>query len=129
MFRESLGLAPGVSTPPWVNQLKQLFIACRNEHPDDFDTQMPFGHGLFANVTQESPELNRLWTQRIRLLIRRPLRQPHPFTSTIEDNYPWKEPTYTAAATPPMATATDIAPMATETADSSSSDPQSDTAT
>jgi len=76
MLRESLGLAPGVSTPPWVNQLKQLFIACRNEHPDDFDTQMPFGHGLFANVTQESPELNRLWTQRIRLLIRRPLRQP-----------------------------------------------------
>jgi 5-methylcytosine-specific restriction protein B len=84
------------SLPPMaIDRLRAMFDACSKS--DDYETLMPFGHGMFAGVTKEKPELNRLWTQRILPMIRRPLLQPHPFADTITDNYPWSDPTFETA--------------------------------
>ena len=55
---------------------------------------MPFGHGVFSNLRTEVPDLHRLWVQRIRHLLRRPLAEPHPFTDVIEGAYPWRNPEF-----------------------------------
>ncbi len=72
-----------------IDQLRHLFDACAKH--EDYETLMPFGHGMFAVVGKEKPDLNRLWTQRILPMIRRPLLQPHPFAETITENYPWRD--------------------------------------
>ena len=55
---------------------------------------MPFGHGVFADVRQEKPDLHRLYVERIEHFLRRPLSDPHPFTDVIEAHYPWRNPDY-----------------------------------
>lgn len=77
-----------------LQKLQELFRACEAESPDEYEHLMPFGHGIFADMDAEQPDLHLLWTQRIQHLLRRPLIEPHPFTDTIEQNYPWREPTY-----------------------------------
>lgn len=78
------GLAPAV-----IKALQEVFLASQKEFPDQFEYSMPFGHGLFADIRQEQPDLGLLWEQRIRHLLRPPVLDPHQFTQVIEKNYPW----------------------------------------
>src|SRR5262249_18265151 len=62
-----------------LTRLTQLFESVARAHPADYEQLMPFGHGIFAEVQQEVPDLYQLWRERIRHMLRRPLVQPHPF--------------------------------------------------
>ncbi len=84
---------------PVISKLKGIFDACKAKFPDQYEHLMPFGHGIFAGVTQEQPDLHRLWVERIEHLLRRPLVEPHPFTDIIEENYPWRDPEYQVQTT------------------------------
>jgi 5-methylcytosine-specific restriction endonuclease McrBC GTP-binding regulatory subunit McrB len=77
-----------------VARLKAIFTKCKEKFPEEYDHLMPFGHGIFSDIQQESPDLYRLWVERITLLLRRPLVAPHPFTDTIETLYPWRDPSF-----------------------------------
>ena len=77
-----------------IEKLQDVFKNCKAKHPKDYESLMPFGHGIFADVTNEMPDLNRLWNERIRHILRRPLMEPHPFTDTIEKTYPWQDEAY-----------------------------------
>lgn len=77
-----------------IEKLKGIFDACKEKFADQYEHLMPFGHGIFSGVIHESPDLHRLWVERIEHLLRRPLIDPHPFTDVIEDNYPWRNPSY-----------------------------------
>jgi hypothetical protein len=79
-----------------VNKLKATFAACKSAFPADYEDGMPFGHGIFAQVENEQPDLYDLWNERIIRLLQRPLLQPHQFTEVIRSAYPWIDPTYTA---------------------------------
>lgn len=79
-----------------IARLKNLFDNCKSRFPEQYEHLMPFGHGIFANIVNEQPDLHRLWIERIEHLLRRPLVEPHPFTDTIEENYPWRNPQYQA---------------------------------
>jgi 5-methylcytosine-specific restriction protein B len=85
-------------------RLVRLFETCRREHADEYATFMPFGHGVFADVVDERPDLYLLWQQRLVHMLRPPGRQPHPFIETIEAAYPWRDPAYAepvVASAPP----------------------------
>ena len=88
----------GLSSPV-IEKLKGLFDACKAKFPDQYEHLMPFGHGIFAGVTQEHTDLHRLWVERIEHLLRRPLVEPHPFTDVIEENYPWRDPSFQVTTT------------------------------
>lgn len=77
-----------------VNAIVRIFDAAATAHPDDYEYLMPFGHGIFAEIRQETPDLYELWRERLRHMLRRPLVQPHPMTVAIEDAYPWRNPGY-----------------------------------
>ncbi|MEV4722669.1 AAA family ATPase [Micromonospora humida] len=77
-----------------MTRLAALFSSVERQHPEDFQDMMPFGHGIFAEVQQERPDLHELWRERIRHMLRRPLVQPHPFTDAIEAAYPWRDAEY-----------------------------------
>lgn len=87
------GLPQHVAEP-----LSRVFVDCRENFPDDFETLMPFGHGVFAEVSDEE-DLAPLWHQRLRRMLYRPLLDPHPFSEVIADAYPWKDASY--RTTPP----------------------------
>jgi len=72
-----------------ITQLEKLFTECKRLFPSEYEYLMPFGHGIFADVKDEIPDLFQLWQQRIVYMVRRPLIDPHPFTETIEQHYPW----------------------------------------
>jgi 5-methylcytosine-specific restriction endonuclease McrBC GTP-binding regulatory subunit McrB len=78
--------------PAVIEKLKHIFTEC--EKLDDYEHLMPFGHGIFADIHNEAPDLYRLWEERIRHLIRRPLVEAHPFAEVIEKAYPWRNRTY-----------------------------------
>jgi len=85
-----------------VDSLAYLFDEIRKARGDDeFNTLMPFGHGIFAGVKNAS-DLTRLWRQRIKHLLFRPLTPAHPFASEIERLYPWRH-TGTASTGQPAA--------------------------
>lgn len=73
-----------------LEQLRILFAACEKEAGSDYKYLMPFGHGIFADVKQERPDLNELWRERIVHLLRRPFVAPHRLTEVIEEHYPWR---------------------------------------
>jgi 5-methylcytosine-specific restriction endonuclease McrBC GTP-binding regulatory subunit McrB len=73
-----------------INQLQKIFTECESKFPQQYEHLMPFGHGIFADVSQETPDLYRLWIERIRHMLRRPLIEPHMFTEVIEGTYPWR---------------------------------------
>lgn len=83
-----------------VQQLIGIFDACRTKFPDQYEHLMPFGHGIFAGVQKEIPDLHRLWIERLVHLLRRPLVEPHPFTDEIEKNYPWRDPAFQVSVSP-----------------------------
>jgi len=82
------GLPPGVT-----KALQRVFDDCRSNFQADYETVMPFGHGMFADIRKEQ-ELNPLWHQRIRRMLYRPLLGPHPFAEVIEKAFPWKDAAY-----------------------------------
>ena len=86
---QSRGLGANV-----IDKLRDMFERVKERHADDYEHLMPFGHGLFAEIRQESPDLNRLWEERLRHFLYRPLIEPHPFAASIEDNYPWRKPDF-----------------------------------
>lgn len=71
-------------------KLQEIFSKCAQRFGDDYEHLMPFGHGVFAEVQAEAPDLHLLWKERIEHLLRRPLVEPHPFTDVIEELYPWR---------------------------------------
>lgn len=84
-------------SPPVVEKLRQLFKLCESRFTEDFEHLMPFGHGIFADVQQEKPDLYQLWEERIVHMLRRPLMEPHPFAEAIQEAYPWRDPQYAVA--------------------------------
>jgi AAA domain (dynein-related subfamily) len=78
-------LAPNV-----LAKLRSIFSECAKRFGAEYEHLMPFGHGVFAEVTTEAPDLHLLWKERIEHLLRRPLVEPHPFTDAIEELYPWR---------------------------------------
>jgi hypothetical protein len=78
-------LAPNV-----IAKLQAIFSECARRFGSEYEHLMPFGHGVFAEVTTEAPDLHLLWKERIEHLLRRPLVEPHPFTDAIEELYPWR---------------------------------------
>jgi MoxR-like ATPase len=87
-------LAPTALSPAAINRLSTLFDMVKDRHEEDYEDLMPFGHGIFAEVQQEQPDLNLLWEERIRYMLQRPLVQAHPFYNTIRQAYPWTDPSY-----------------------------------
>jgi 5-methylcytosine-specific restriction endonuclease McrBC GTP-binding regulatory subunit McrB len=81
---------------PAVDSLVAIFEDCKAAFPDDYADGMPFGHGIFAQVEDEQPDLNDLWNERIIRLLQRPLLQPHQFSDVIRSAYPWIDPAYKA---------------------------------
>jgi 5-methylcytosine-specific restriction protein B len=76
-----------------IGALKRVFDECRKNFQAEYETLMPFGHGVFADVRKEE-ELHPLWHQRLRRMLYRPLLGPHPFAEVIESAYPWRDPEY-----------------------------------
>jgi 5-methylcytosine-specific restriction protein B len=46
--------------------LQDVFVACKAKHPKDYESPMPFGHGIFADVLNEKPDLFWLWNERLK---------------------------------------------------------------
>lgn len=80
--------------PEVISHLQNLFETCKRRFPQEYEHLMPFGHGIFADVQQERPDLSRLWVERIEHMLRSPLREPHPFSDVIAECYPWKDSDY-----------------------------------
>lgn len=80
--------------PPAIGEaLRRVFDDSKAAFPSEYETLMPFGHGVFAEVHSED-DLYPLWHQRIRRMLYRPLLDPHAFAETIEKAYPWKNKDY-----------------------------------
>lgn len=73
-----------------IHRLKSLFDTCRTAFPNEFESMMPFGHGIFADVFKEE-DLYPLWQQRLRWILYRPLLDPHAFAETIKAGFPWSD--------------------------------------
>lgn len=72
------------------NAIVELFQKCQAEYKEEYEALMPFGHGMFADIIEECPDLNHLWHHRLKPLLHPPGRQPHPFMEVIAESYPWK---------------------------------------
>ncbi len=84
-----------------VEQLISMFEACREiTGPDRFDSEMPFGHAMFAAVQKES-DLFYLWHEGLKRILVRPHAPQNELYPTILANYPWQEaPDVTVVAQP-----------------------------
>ena len=80
-----------------MDRLKRVFDTCASKHLEEYESLMPFGHGVFSEVKVES-DLHPLWHQRLRHILYRPVLGPHPFADTIRDAYPWRDPNYAEPA-------------------------------
>ena len=78
-------------SPAVLAKLQGIFTECERRFGHEYEHLMPFGHGVFAEVQSETPDLNLLWIERLKYLLRRPLIEPHPFTEVIESLYPWRD--------------------------------------
>lgn len=77
-----------------IARLQELFAKCERQFPD-YEYMMPFGHGVFADISGETPDLNLLWKERLEHMLRRPMIDPHPYTDTIQSLFPWRNPAHT----------------------------------
>lgn len=113
--------APGLPKPV-VKRLKGIFETCQAKHPKEYETLVPFGHGIFSEVSSEA-DLYPLWSQRLRRMLYRPLQDPHPFAATIEAAYPWQTPNFklaleeleaedTNSSAPPVVASEEVAAVA-----------------
>lgn len=84
---------------PVIDKIAELFAECQREVPDDFSSQMPFGHGIFAGVKHENPDLHELWVERIYHLLYRPFLTPHRLADVIKRCYPWRSSANFAVST------------------------------
>jgi hypothetical protein len=80
-----------------IELLQDLFEACAGQ--PDYETWMPFGHGVFAGITNDRPDLYELWNERIRFFLYRPGLTDHKFASLICENYPWTNAEYATPRT------------------------------
>jgi AAA domain (dynein-related subfamily) len=80
---------------PVIERLQLMFTGIQDSHRDDYAYMMPFGHGIFAEVRNERPDLYQLWEARIRYMLKRPLVPPHPYFDLIRAAYPWTDPDFT----------------------------------
>jgi 5-methylcytosine-specific restriction protein B len=80
-----------------ISRLQRVFTTCSEKFGSDYEHLMPFGHGVFAEIRGESPDLHLLWRERLTHFLRRPLVEPHPFTDAIEELYPWRDPGFRVA--------------------------------
>jgi len=81
-------------------RLKKIFTQCAEKRKKEFEYLMPFGHGIFADIGTEAPDLYRLWDERIRHILYRPLVEPAPFADIIEKHYPWSAADYREPSAP-----------------------------
>ncbi len=79
-----------------ITGLQEIFLKCEAQFPD-YEYLMPFGHGVFADIRSETPDLNLLWRERLVHILRRPMIDPHPYTDTIQSLYHWCNPAYTSS--------------------------------
>jgi 5-methylcytosine-specific restriction protein B len=70
--------------------LVAMFDACRAVAGDRFEETMPFGHAMFASVSNES-DLYALWRERIKHMLVRPHAPRHELYPTILEHYPWHQ--------------------------------------
>jgi 5-methylcytosine-specific restriction enzyme B len=86
---------------PVIDKLASMFDAAARAAKAAgtvYEDVMPFGHGVFAEVGSESPDLFLLWRERIEHILRQPLKEPHQLTPVIEKEYPWRHSAYSVAA-------------------------------
>ena len=76
-----------------ILQLRKIFDDCKQKFPTEYETLMPFGHGIFAEAKSET-DLYPLWKQRLSRMLYRPLLDPHVFAEVIAAAYPWKNQEY-----------------------------------
>lgn len=77
-----------------LRKIGDIFRECESVHRELYASRMPFGHGVFSEVQEES-DLHSLWHQRLQRILYRPGQDPHEFAETIERAYPWaKSPDY-----------------------------------
>lgn len=74
--------------PAVTETLVSMFEACAAESGDRYAETMPFGHAVFAAVTDEA-ELHDLWEKELKHLLVRPNVPKHQLYDTIVANYPW----------------------------------------
>ena len=87
MLERSLeGDEPGKSQ--LIETIKKVFTDCQEQFPDTYETEMPFGHGIFDGIKQEA-ELADLWDQKIKRILYRPQGLTHPFADVIGAAIPW----------------------------------------
>ena len=48
-----------------TEKLKAIFVECSKQFKTDYEHMMPFGHGIFADAQNETPDLHLLWQERI----------------------------------------------------------------
>lgn len=77
-----------------IEKLVGMFEKCKEARPAEFDSTMPFGHGIFDEVTDERPDLHDLWNERLVKMLRRPLFEPDPFFQVVQSEYPWTDPAF-----------------------------------
>jgi dynein-related subfamily AAA family protein len=80
-----------------IAKLQEIFQVCAVRFSSDYEHLMPFGHGIFADVRAEAPDLHLLWKERISHLLYRPLVEPHPFADVIAGQYPWRKADFVLA--------------------------------
>lgn len=78
-----------------VDKLAALFDEIETRYPETFGELMPFGHGVFSSITEES-DLHTLWEHQLRHILRRPRAPAHVLAAEIEDLYPWRDKQYGA---------------------------------
>lgn len=87
LLGEMLG---GSLEPGLIKGIARVFEECRSRHADTYEYEMPFGHGMFAGVESED-DLHRLWAERIKYILHRPVTPQHQYCSDIEEVYTWTE--------------------------------------
>ncbi len=83
-----------------LRKIGDIFRECESAHQELYASRMPFGHGIFSEVQEES-DLHSLWHQRIHRILYRPGHDPHEFAETIERAYPWASSPRYALPHPP----------------------------
>lgn len=66
------------------NSLTKHYLRLCETYPPDSSTPLPFGHALFRNL-ESFADLQSLWEEQLKYLLRRPSLPPHPLANEIEE--------------------------------------------
>ena len=89
-------LAPAGLDAAVIDRIQGLFSAC--EEREDHREWMPFGHGVFAGIRRERPDLTELWQERLEYMLYPPGRTKHRFADLIREHFPWTDPGFTVVS-------------------------------